>query len=72
LVVTRSAASRPDPVLAGAAAVVLLAALAGSVLLVPLVPLVPLVLLVPPQAVTRQAAAAIAAPATIIRPLLDI
>jgi hypothetical protein len=67
LVVLRSALSRPGPLLAGAVTVVL------PVLLVPLVLLVLLVLLFgPPQAVTRQAAAAIAAPAAIMRPLLDI
>jgi hypothetical protein len=51
---------------AGAVAVVLLAPLVLPVLLVLLV------LLVLPQAVTRQAAAAIAAPTKIISPLLDI
>ena len=59
--------SRPDLVRAGAVTVVL------PVLPVLLVLFVPLELLLePPQAVTRQAAAAIAAPATIMRPMLDI
>jgi hypothetical protein len=60
LLVVRSAASRPDPLFAtGEADTVLLAGGVADVLLAA------------PQAVSRQAVAAIA-PAKMIRPLLDI
>jgi hypothetical protein len=65
----RSAVSRLDPLLAAGAADTVL--LAGGLAAVPLADGVAVVLLAAPQAVSRQAVAAMA-PAKMIRPLLDI